>query len=125
MTTILISALGTITEGLVKGLEDMKIRGQVETIQTTALLRSVRILRRVWRLEETFSHSNFNTDANANVKKLSRVIIIIIIVIIICLHRVMRYQVFLSNTNNLHTASSNCSHSRTTIISLLIVAFFI
>ena len=44
---IVISAFGTVTKGLVKGLEDLEIRGRVETIQTTALLRSARILRRV------------------------------------------------------------------------------
>ena len=44
---IVIGALGTIPEGLIKRREDMEIRGQVETIQTTALLRSARILRRV------------------------------------------------------------------------------
>ena len=42
-----IDAIGTITEGLVQGQEDVEIRGRVETIQTTALLRSARILRRV------------------------------------------------------------------------------
>ena len=36
-----------ILEGLVKGLEDLEIIGRVKTIQTTALLRSARILRRV------------------------------------------------------------------------------
>ena len=40
-------ALGTIPEKLVKELKDLQIRGQVETIQTTALLRSARILRKV------------------------------------------------------------------------------
>ena len=40
-------ALGTIPKRLVKGLEDLKIKGQVETIQITALLRSARILRGV------------------------------------------------------------------------------
>ena len=44
---IVIGALGRITEGLIKVLEDLEIRGRVETIQTTALLRSARILRRV------------------------------------------------------------------------------
>ena len=39
--------LCTVIKGLVKGLEDLKIRGQMETIQTKALLTSVRILRRV------------------------------------------------------------------------------
>ena len=44
---IIIGALGTATEGLIKGQEDLEIRGRVVTIQITALLRSVRILRRV------------------------------------------------------------------------------
>ena len=43
---IRIDALGTVTRGLIKGLEDLEIRGWVETIQTTALFRLVRILRR-------------------------------------------------------------------------------
>ena len=42
-----IGALGTVTKELVQGLEDLKIKGQVETIQTTASLRLARILRRV------------------------------------------------------------------------------
>ena len=32
--------LGTITKGLVKGLEDLKDGGRMETIQTTTLLRT-------------------------------------------------------------------------------------
>ena len=44
---IVIGAFGTITKGLLKGLEDLEVSGQVETIQTTALLRTARILRRV------------------------------------------------------------------------------
>ena len=49
---IVIGAFGTVTKGLLKGLEDLEVGGRVETIQTTALLRTVRILRRVletWR----------------------------------------------------------------------------
>ena len=41
------SVLGTIPKGLIKGQEDLEIRGQVATIQTTASLRSAVILRRV------------------------------------------------------------------------------
>ena len=41
-----LSALGTITKGLVNGPEDLEIRGRVETIQTTELLSSARILIR-------------------------------------------------------------------------------
>ena len=44
---IVIGALDTVNKGLVKGLEDLEIRGRAETIQPTALLRSARILRRV------------------------------------------------------------------------------
>ena len=44
---IIIGALGTVTKWLVKRLEDLEIRGRVVTIQTTVLLRSARILRRV------------------------------------------------------------------------------
>ena len=44
---IVIGALGTVIKELVHGRENLEIRGQVETIQTTALLRSARILRRV------------------------------------------------------------------------------
>ena len=44
---IVIGAFGTVTKGLLKGLEDLEIGGRVETIQTTALLRTARILRRV------------------------------------------------------------------------------
>ena len=44
---LVIGALGTITKGLSKDLEDLEVGGRVETIQTTALLRTARILRRV------------------------------------------------------------------------------
>ena len=43
-----IGALGKVTKGLVKGLEDLEISIRVETLQTTALLRLARILRRVF-----------------------------------------------------------------------------
>ena len=44
---IMIGAFGTVTKGLVKDLEDLEVGGRVETIQTTALLKTARILRRV------------------------------------------------------------------------------
>ena len=44
---IVIGALGIVTKGSIKGLKDLEIKGREETIQTTALLRSARILRRV------------------------------------------------------------------------------
>ena len=44
---IAIGPLGTVTKGLLKGPEDLEVGGRVETIQTTTLLRTARILRRV------------------------------------------------------------------------------
>ena len=44
---IVIGALGTATKGLLKGLEDLEFGGWVETFQTTALLWTARVLRRV------------------------------------------------------------------------------
>ena len=44
---IVIGAFGTVTKGLLKSLGDLEVGGRVETLQTTALLKTVRILRRV------------------------------------------------------------------------------
>ena len=44
---IVIGALDTIIKGLLKGLEDLEVGGRVETIQTIALLRTAKILRRL------------------------------------------------------------------------------
>ena len=49
--TIVIGAFGTVTKGLLKGLEDLEVGGWVETIQTTTLLKTARIL---WRVLETW-----------------------------------------------------------------------
>ena len=71
-----IGAFGTVTKGLLKGLEDLEVGGRVETIQTTALLRIARILRRI--LEETCCHSNFSEkpSADADVKNSNELIMI-------------------------------------------------
>ena len=60
-------AFGTVTKGLLKGLEELEVGGRVETIQTTALLRTTRILRSVL---ETCCHSvsSEKLSANADVK---------------------------------------------------------
>ena len=44
---IVIGAFGTVTKGLLKGLEELEVGGRVETMQTTALLKTAGILRRV------------------------------------------------------------------------------
>ena len=73
---IVIGAFGTVTKGLLKGLEDLEVGKWVETIQTTALLRTARILR---RLEETYCYSDSSEkpSANADVKSSNEWIIII------------------------------------------------
>ena len=59
-----------------KGTGRLKMRGQVETIQTKALLRSARILKKSWRLEETCYHTNSSERlfANAVVKKTLKIV---------------------------------------------------
>ena len=44
---IVIDALGTVPKDLEKGMAKVEIRERIATIETTALLRSVKILRRV------------------------------------------------------------------------------
>ena len=44
---IVVGAFDIVTKGFIQELEDMEIRERVETIQSTALMRSARILRRV------------------------------------------------------------------------------
>ena len=50
---IVIGAFGTVTKGLLKGLEDSEVGGRVETIQTITLLRTAWIL---WRVLETWGY---------------------------------------------------------------------
>ena len=67
---IVFGAFGTVTIWLLKGLKDLEIKERVETIQTTALLRTVRILRRVqetWR-DLCYSDSSERPSALADVK---------------------------------------------------------
>ena len=55
---IVIGAFGTVTKGLLKGLENLEVGGRVETIQTTLLLKTARIVTSrgdLWRLAVTQS----------------------------------------------------------------------
>ena len=60
VTVILIvfGELGTNSKGLERKLKRVEIRGRIETILTTALLRSARILRRVLEI----CHSDFSEN---------------------------------------------------------------
>ena len=63
---IVIGALGTIIKGLLKGLEDLEVGGRVETIQTTALPRMARILRRVLETADTDEKNSRGVNDNNN-----------------------------------------------------------
>ena len=69
---IVIGAFGTVTKGLLKGLEDLQVGGRVETIQTTALLKIARILRSVLETWGDLLSLNlqWKPSAYADVKKL-------------------------------------------------------
>ena len=73
----ILGVLGTDTEELLQGLEDLKIRGRVKAMQTTALLT---YLEDSWRFQEIFCHSDSNgkPSDNAGVKntQTSKMIII-------------------------------------------------
>ena len=42
---IMIGTFGTVTKGLLKGLDNLKVGGRIETIQTSALLRTAPFIR--------------------------------------------------------------------------------
>ena len=73
---IIIGALSTVIVGLIKGLEDLEIKGRVKATQRTGLLRSARILRRVREIKETCCHSESReiTSSNPYVKNTHEVI---------------------------------------------------
>ena len=65
-----IGAFGTVNQGLLKGLEDLKIRGRMETIRTTLLSGTARILRSLGDLRRLAVTKKFSErpSANADVK---------------------------------------------------------
>ena len=63
---IIIGALVTLNEGLLKGMEVLEITRRMATIQITVLLRTARILKRVLETKETYCHSNSSEKPSAN-----------------------------------------------------------
>ena len=51
---MMIGAFGTVTEGLLQGLEDLEAGGRVETIQATAFFEQEEYLEMSWKLKETY-----------------------------------------------------------------------
>ena len=76
---IVIGALGTVTKGLLKVLEDLEVGGRVETIQTTAFWGRPEYWDESWRLEDNCCHSNSSEKPSANTDVKNSIIIIIII----------------------------------------------
>ena len=63
---IVIGTFGIITKRLLKGLEDLEVGGQVDTIQTAVLLRTPEYCEESWRLVETCCHLNSSERLSAN-----------------------------------------------------------
>ena len=83
-----IGAVDTVTEGLEKGLEDLEIRGWIETIQTKALLRSGKIHEKSpGDLRRLITQTPMKNHRLTLVRKTWKGIIIIIIIIIIIRRR--------------------------------------
>ena len=61
---IILGALRTITEGLLKRLEDLEIKVRVEIIQITTLLRLVRITKRDWETWGDFTVTQISEKDN-------------------------------------------------------------
>ena len=70
-------AFDTVTKGLLKGLEDVEVGGRVETIQTTVLLRTARILRRVLKTWGKLAVPQKRPSAKTDEKNSKGVMIII------------------------------------------------
>ena len=68
VTSVVTRVLGMVPKSLVRRLEELEIKRKAETIQTTALLKSARLLRR--KFEETCGHldSCERPSANTDVK---------------------------------------------------------
>ena len=84
---IMIDALGTVTKGLEQGLEDLELRGRVETIQTITEIgqnteKSPGDLRRVvitqipvrndrltlwWKTQKGVNNNNYSYNSNVRV----------------------------------------------------------
>ena len=60
------SAFGTVSKGLMQGLEDLEIIGRVETIQLLHYWDQPEFLKESWRFEENCFHSNFSERQSAN-----------------------------------------------------------
>ena len=63
---IVIGAFGTITKGLLKGLEDLEVGGRVRLSKWQHCWERPESWNESWRLEETYCHSNFSEKQSDN-----------------------------------------------------------
>ena len=63
---IVVCALGMVFKGLERKLDELEIRGRIETIQITALLRMSEYCDKSWRTEETSGQSESSERPPAN-----------------------------------------------------------
>ena len=66
--TITPIVFSTVTKGLLKGMEDLEVGGRVETMQSSALLRTVVYWEESWRPEETCCHLNCRGKPSDNAR---------------------------------------------------------
>ena len=71
-----IGALGTVTKGLLQGLEDLEITGFVETTKLHHNWDQPEYWEESWRLEETGCHSNSRRKPSANADEKENLLII-------------------------------------------------
>ena len=69
---LIVGSLGRIHKKQEKRLGELEIRGKIETVHITALLRSQEYLEESWRAEETCCHWDFN-DNHQWSEKLTRI----------------------------------------------------
>ena len=74
-------AFGIVTNELQKEMENLEVGGRVETIQTTALLRKARILRKIMETKGNLLSLKKRPPAITDMKNSHDIIIMIIIII--------------------------------------------
>ena len=95
---VVIDAIGMFSKGMVRELEELKNVGRSETIQTTTLLRSARILRRVLETLTPVKYSQLTRQCEKHERGIIMIIIIVIIIIIIILSIFSQFKMVTDST---------------------------
>ena len=101
---IAIGALGTITKGLLKGLEDLEIGKWVETIQRQHCKEQPESWDESWRLEETWCYSNSSVKPSVNTDvKNADWMIILCVCVYICVYIYIYIYIYTHTHTHTHT----------------------